>query len=168
MAPKALLSDIIIDLELPSLHIPSLLEHLQIQMKLKTHNFIRPLLFFILLRSWGNSFRASDVIIDFRSQKGAHNRGWDAQSPMPIVRPVLICKSMGICLIFVNIEVQSKLFSQICLEIAVLWIPCRLGCYLQLHKLDPLIWIVVEISSKNHYGQWGSAHCGWFTHENYK
>ena len=36
------------------------------------------------------------------------DRGWDTQSPMPIVKLVLICKAMGICLIFVNIEVLSK------------------------------------------------------------
>ncbi len=39
------------------------------------------------------------------------NRGWDTQFPMHIGKLVLICKAMGICLIFVNIEVRSKLLN---------------------------------------------------------
>ncbi len=36
---------------------------------------------------------------------------------MPIVKLVLICKVMGSCLIFVNIEVQSKLFNHTYLDL---------------------------------------------------
>ncbi len=75
---------------------------------------------------------------------------------------------MGICLIFVNIEVQSKLFNHTCLETAVYCVPYRLGSYLQWYKLDPVIWIVLEIFSRNHFGKWGSAHCGWCTNENHE
>ncbi len=59
------------------------------------------------------------------------NRGWDTQSPMPIGKLVFIYKAMGICLIFVNIEVQSKLFNHTCLEAAVYCVPYRLGSYMQ-------------------------------------
>ncbi len=95
-------------------------------------------------------------------------RGWDTQSPMPIGKLVLFCRAMGIFLIFVNIEVQSILLNHTCLETAVYCIPYRLGSYFERHDLDPVIWIFVEILSKNHFGQWRSALCGCFTNENYE
>ncbi len=87
---------------------------------------------------------------------------------MPIGKLVLFCKTMGICLIFVNIEVQSKLFNHKCLETAMYFVPYRLGSYLQCYKLEPVIWIVVKNLSRNHFGQWGSAHYGCCTNENYE
>ncbi len=54
-----------------------------------------------------------------RSENNFFPRGWDTQSPMSIVKYVLICKAMGICLVFVNIEVQSKLFNHTYLETSV-------------------------------------------------
>ncbi len=47
----------------------------------------------------------------YRESKKNLHRGWDTQSPMPILKLVLICKAMEICLIFVNIIMQSKLFT---------------------------------------------------------
>ncbi len=59
----------------------------------------------------GHMFCNIFLIVDIRFNL---NRGWDTQSPMPIGKLVLFYKAIGICLIFVNIEVQSKLFNQTC------------------------------------------------------
>ncbi len=51
----------------------------------------------------------SKILVTFTTEScfRACYRGWDTLFPMPIANLILICKAMGICLIFVNIEVHS-------------------------------------------------------------
>ena len=54
--------------------------------------------------AWSVGNGSRKIIIGHSNYPAFIHRGRDTQSPVPVVKLVLICKAMGICLIFVNIK----------------------------------------------------------------